>query len=90
MAQASVNIRMDKDLKRQFDRVCNELGMNMSTAVTIFAKKMVRENGIPFSVSYDPFYSASNMRALEESAEQFRTGHVVTKTLEELEKMENE
>ena len=39
MAQSTVNIRMDEDIKREFDRVCNELGINMSIAINILAKK---------------------------------------------------
>lgn len=90
MAQSSVNIRMDEDLKRQFDYVCEELGMNMSTAITIFAKKMIRENAIPFEVSFDPFYSSANMAAIRESIEQIKNGKVVIKTLEELNGADNE
>lgn len=90
MAQTLVNIRMDEDLKRSFDCVCNELGLNMTTAITIFAKKMSREHRIPFDVSIDPFYSESNMTALSESLEQAKNGKVVVKTMEELEAMENE
>ena len=40
MAQTTVSIRMDNDLKNNFDHICNELGMSMSTAVTMLAKKM--------------------------------------------------
>ena len=40
MSQTTVSIRMDDDLKRNFDHICNELGMSMSTAVTMLAKKM--------------------------------------------------
>ena len=47
----NVNIRMDDGLKQQFERLCNELGLNMSTAFNIFAKAMVRQQGIPFEVS---------------------------------------
>lgn len=90
MAQTLVNIRMDEDLKRNFDIVCNELGLNMTTAITIFAKKMSRERRIPFDVSIDPFYSEANKLALSESLEQVKNGNVVIKTLEELEAMENE
>ncbi|MBR5487408.1 MAG: type II toxin-antitoxin system RelB/DinJ family antitoxin [Phascolarctobacterium sp.] len=50
MAQANVNIRMDAELKNNLDQLCNELGMTISTAVTIFAKAMVRNGGIPFDV----------------------------------------
>lgn len=90
MAQSNVNIRMDEDLKRQFDYVCEELGMNMSTAITIFAKKMIRENAIPFEVSFDPFYSSANMAAIRESIEQIKNGKVVIKTLEELNGADND
>lgn len=53
MAQTNVNIRMDENLKHQFDCLCNELGLNMSTAINIFAKTMVRQQKIPFEVSLD-------------------------------------
>ncbi len=51
MAQTNVNIRMDETLKQQFDHLCSELGLNMSTAFNIFAKTMVRQQKIPFEVS---------------------------------------
>ena len=51
MAQTNVNIRMDENLKLQFDRFCNELGLNMTTAFNIFAKTVVREQRIPFELS---------------------------------------
>lgn len=69
MAQvANVNFRMDADLKKSMEQVCSELGMSMTTAFTIFAKKVSREKRIPFDVSVDPFYSESNMRYLEKVA----------------------
>lgn len=54
MAQTHVNIRMDEDLKKSMEATCKELGMNMSTAFTIFAKKVSREKRIPFEVSIEP------------------------------------
>lgn len=69
MAQAvNVNFRMDADLKKSMEQACSELGMSMTTAFTIFAKKVSREKRIPFDVSVDPFYSESNMRHLEQIA----------------------
>lgn len=68
MAQVSVSIRMDADLKRQFDEFCSEIGMTMTTAFCVFAKTAVRERKIPFEISAersDPFYSESNIRYLE-------------------------
>jgi addiction module RelB/DinJ family antitoxin len=53
MAQTSINIRTDEKLKKQFDLVCNELGINLSTAINIFMKTVVRQNRIPFPLSID-------------------------------------
>lgn len=50
MAQISVNIRMDEDLKKQFDNFCSDVGMSMTTAFCIFAKTVVREHIIPFEI----------------------------------------
>ena len=88
--QTTVNVRMDADLKREFDKVGNDLGLTMTTAVTILAKKMTREKRIPFEVSMDPFYSESNLAALDHSIQQLKEGKVVIKTMEELEAMANE
>lgn len=66
MAQVvNVNFRMDADLKKSMEQACSELGMSMTTAFTIFAKKVSREKRIPFEVSVDPFYSEQNMHYLE-------------------------
>lgn len=61
MAQATVTFRIDETLKKSMEQLCEELGMSMTTAFTIFAKKATRENRIPFDLSIDPFYSNSNM-----------------------------
>ena len=50
MAQTSVNIRMDEDLKKQFDNFCSDVGMSMTTSFCIFAKTVVREHRIPFEI----------------------------------------
>lgn len=89
MAQTLINVRMDEELKRNFDNVCNELGMTMSTAIMIFAKKVTREKRIPFDVSVDPFYSETNLSALKKSMEQAAGGKVVIKSLDELETIAN-
>ena len=78
MAQTTVSIRMDNALKKEFDNVCNELGLSMTTAVTMLAKKMTREKRIPFEVSVDPFYSDENMSRLRKSIAQMEaTGGTV-------------
>ena len=50
MATTNINIRMDSDLKKQFEAFCSDMGMTMTTAVNIFAKKAVREYRIPFEI----------------------------------------
>ena len=56
MSQSTVSVRMDEALKQEFDTVCNDLGLSMSTAVTMLAKKMAREKRLPFEVALDPFH----------------------------------
>ena len=72
MAQTNVNIRMDEDLKKQFDAFCADIGMNMTTAFCVFAKTAVRERRIPFEISAkaDPFYNHANMARLRKSVAQ--------------------
>ncbi len=53
MAQTNINIRMDSDLKKQFDLLCSELGFTMTTAFNVFARTMVRQQRIPFDVALD-------------------------------------
>ena len=45
------SVRMQSELKEQFDRTCKDMGMTMSTAINIFATTVVREHKIPFEIS---------------------------------------
>lgn len=86
MAQTNVNIRMDEGLKQQFDLLCNELGMNMSTAFNIFAKTMVRQQRIPFEVSLD-VPNAETLAAIDDvnhGRNLSRTFHSVAELMEDL------
>lgn len=51
MQTTNINIRMDSKLKKDFEEFCQDVGMSMSTAFTLFAKRTVRENRIPFEIS---------------------------------------
>ena len=77
MAQTMVNFRMDEDLKRNMEEICKDLGLSLTTAFTIFAKKMTREKRIPFDVSVDPFYSESNMAYLKRVVADIESGKAV-------------
>ena len=76
MAIVNVNIRMDDKLKLKFEEFCNNIGMTMTTAFTVFAKESVAERKIPFEIidHSDPFYSESNMKWLKESIKQLDEG----------------
>ena len=78
MAQTvNVNFRLDEDVKRSMEQTCSELGLSMSDAFTIFAKKVSREKRIPFEVSLDPFYSENNIRYLENIVRDIKEGKAI-------------
>ena len=75
MAQTvNVNFKLDADVKKSMEQVCSDLGLSMSAAFTVFAKKVGREKRIPFDVSVDPFYSESNIRYLEQKMADYKAG----------------
>ena len=51
MAQATFSVRMDENLKKQFDALCADFGMSATTAFNIFARAVVRERKIPFEIA---------------------------------------
>ncbi len=86
---ATVSFRMDDTLKRQTESVLEELGLNMTTAMTMFAKSIVREQRLPLDLSIDPFYSAANQSRLKRAIENYEFGksEPIKKSVEELERM---
>ena len=85
MAQTTINVRMDEDLKKQFEIFCNETGLNMSTAINICIKTVVREHQIPFKITADPFYSEENMAHLKKAIKDLEEGKGVEHDLIEVE-----
>jgi DNA-damage-inducible protein J len=57
--------------------LCNDMGLSMTAAFTIFAKTVTREKRIPFEVSADPFYSESNLKHLHRVAAELNAGKSV-------------
>lgn len=53
MSTTNLNIRTDKEVKDQADKIFNELGLNMTTAINIFLRTAIREHGLPFAVKLD-------------------------------------
>lgn len=77
----NITIRTNKKLKQQAEKVFNDLGLNMTTAMTIFMKAVVREGGIPFELKMDPFYAVENQQYLNESIEELEQGRGVIREL---------
>lgn len=72
----NVNIRVDEDLKRQTESLLTEMGLNMTTAVNMFLRQVLRTGGIPFEVTArkDDFYSPANQQVLRESINRLEKG----------------
>ena len=65
MEYSTISVRIDKENKLAFDKFCDDVGMNTSTAISLFIKAVLRENRIPFEISNDHFYSKSNIEHLK-------------------------
>ncbi|MDE6660939.1 MAG: type II toxin-antitoxin system RelB/DinJ family antitoxin [Anaeroplasmataceae bacterium] len=61
----NINIRMDKDIKNAAEKIFNELGLNMTTAINIFLRKSIQEHGIPFDVKLN-IPNETTLKAIEE------------------------
>ncbi|MDU6181114.1 MAG: type II toxin-antitoxin system RelB/DinJ family antitoxin [Anaerococcus vaginalis] len=73
---AQINLRVDDDVKKQAELVCNDIGISLSSAINIYLKKLGREYRIPFDVSVDPFYSKKNIEYLEEKFSKYKKGNM--------------
>ena len=60
------------------EQICNEIGISMSAAFTIFTKKVIREKRIPFELSVDPFYSEENFKRLSNAVKDAKEGKRMT------------
>lgn len=70
---AQISLRIDDNVKKSAEQVCADIGISMSTAITIYLKKLGREKRIPFELSADPFYSDENIARLKKSIAQMET-----------------
>ena len=84
VATTSITIRMDEQLKRQAEVLFADMGMNMTTAFTIFTKMAVRQGKIPFEIAGDPFFNEANQVHLRAAIERMkRTGGTEHELIEE-------
>ncbi len=75
MESTNLNIRTDKEVKAAAERIFAELGLNMTTAVNLFLRQAIRENGIPFPLKLD-VPNDTTASAIEEGRRLARDGSV--------------
>ena len=73
MKTTSISFRMDEELKKQTEETLDAIGLNMSSAITIFAKAVVRTGSIPFDLMVDPFYRKEHQDELTRRIERYET-----------------
>jgi len=71
---ASLQIRIDDQLRDRAQAVAQGMGLDLTAAVRLFLTQMVRENGLPFQPKSDPFYSIRNQAHLAKVAEDLDKG----------------
>ena len=90
MAQTNLTIRIDEDIKREAENLFNRIGLNMSAAINVFFRQSIREQAIPFELKpYDDYYTGKRLNRIRHSIAQAERGEIVTKSIAELETMEN-
>ena len=65
MSTVNLNIRTDKEIKEKAENIFQELGINMTTAINMFLRTSIRENGIPFDLKIDSVNDETKL-AIEE------------------------
>ena len=85
----TVSLRFDEATKQNLDKMCDEMGMNLTTFFMIYARAALRERRIPFEVraNDEPFYSQANLSALKRSEAELTAGKAMPKSLADLEAM---
>ncbi len=76
MSTATLQIRLDQQLKRDADRFFSAAGLDTTTAVRIFLRQVIIRQAIPFDiVAEDPFYTVANQKVLKKSIRQLQSGN---------------
>jgi DNA-damage-inducible protein J len=84
MSQSTFSVRIDSEIKRQFDAFCSQVGMNTSTAFNLFVRAVLREKRLPFDITteMDPFYSESNLAHLRRGLNALNNGQGIVREIE--------
>ena len=71
---AQVSFRIDDKIKKDAEQVCDDIGISMSAAITIYMKRLGKERRIPFDLVADPFYSAKDIAVLDKRIADIKAG----------------
>lgn len=71
MESLTLNVRVDAKDKKRFEQFCNSVGMNVSTAVNMFIKAVLREQKLPFEVKTNTFDENTFQKLKEAETEMF-------------------
>ncbi len=74
MVTTNIQVRVDPMLKAEAEQLFSDIGLDMPTAIRLFLKQAVINNGIPFPLERDPFHSNGNQARLERVAADLREG----------------
>lgn len=75
---AQVSFRIDDKIKKDAEQVCDDIGISMSAAITIYLKRLGKERRIPFDLVADPFYSAKDIAVLDKRIADIKAGKNVS------------
>ena len=85
MAQVSMTVRMDSQLKQSFDALCSRMGMSANAAMNVFAKAVVMYRKIPFEIKAEPDWETmSELEAFREIRRMAESGRLPDLTLDEI------
>ena len=75
---AQVSFRIDDKIKRDAEQVCDDIGISMSAAITIYLKRLGKERRIPFDLVADPFYSSKDIEVLDRRIADIKAGKIIS------------
>lgn len=65
MAKSTLKVRMDAELLRELEDFCADVGMSVSTLITVFARRVVKDQKLPFEIKGD-IPNEETLAAIEE------------------------
>lgn len=84
MSSTNITVRIDENVKENFEGILNDIGLTMTSAFNIFAKAVIRQNKIPFELEADPFWSKENQEHIRKALQELEEGKFVEHELIEV------